>query len=123
MLPGHGGAKAGADPQRRREGDGPVSSKSPDGELEDLSAVLRNAVCACFAQNWREGRQPRIEDYLDGPEGPDQPALLRALLILELKFRVATGEQVTAEEYRQRFPLYPEVLASAMEALNASELD
>ncbi len=97
-----------------------MSGNSPGRESEDLSVVLRNAICACFAEDWKEGRQPRIEDYLDGPPGPAQAALLRALLCQEIQFRTAAGEPVSPHEFAQRFPHYAEVVASVLHASGAN---
>jgi serine/threonine protein kinase/formylglycine-generating enzyme required for sulfatase activity len=69
------------------------------------------AVSARFEQAWRDGLRPRIEDYLDGCQEPQQALLLHELVRIEVEWRTKAGEQLDAEEFRQRFPRQPEVVA------------
>jgi serine/threonine protein kinase/formylglycine-generating enzyme required for sulfatase activity len=69
------------------------------------------AASARFEQAWRDGLRPRVEDYLDGCQEPQRPLLLRELVRIEVRYRTQAGEQLHAEEFRQRFPRHPEVVA------------
>jgi hypothetical protein len=44
-----------------------------------------------------------------------RPALLRELLTVELSHRRLSGEHPEADEYRGRFPDYPEVIEETLE--------
>jgi eukaryotic-like serine/threonine-protein kinase len=81
-----------------------MSPASQDESLP-LELVLRiDAVCSRFRAAWREGPPPRIEDFLDGWAGPEQSALLRDLIEVDVDCRRRRGLPCTAEDYRGRFP-------------------
>ncbi len=75
-----------------------------------------DAACDRFEDDWRAGRRPRIEDYLDAVPEPARPALLRELLMLELAYRRLHGEEATPDEYRRRLPAHDELILAAFEA-------
>jgi hypothetical protein len=75
-------------------------SSSPSLEAEQQ--VL--AICDRFAEAWKQGRRPHIEDYLGDVAEPGRLALLGALIELDMHYRRQAGENPTAEEYRERFP-------------------
>ena len=77
------------------------SAREPDPAT---LAGLVDRACDRFEADWRAGRRPRIEEYLDGAPEPGRPALLRELVMLELDFRRRDGERPTPHEYRARFP-------------------
>jgi hypothetical protein len=72
-----------------------------------------DVTCDLFAEDWRAGRRPRIEDYL--AEAPELPCgvLLRELLALEIELRSGEPESPTPEEYQRRFPGHDELIAAA----------
>jgi eukaryotic-like serine/threonine-protein kinase len=57
-----------------------------DGLDIDLARRI-DEVCRRFAADWREGRQPRIEDYLDDVPDDGRPALRAELSVLERELR------------------------------------
>ncbi|HEY7157332.1 MAG TPA: FHA domain-containing serine/threonine-protein kinase [Gemmataceae bacterium] len=68
-------------------------------------------VCDAFEAEWRAGRQPRIEPFLERTvAGVKRVApgwyekLLRELLALEIEYRLRGGERPTLADYRERFP-------------------
>ena len=67
-------------------------------------AVEVDRLCDRFGAEWAAGRRPRAEDYLncvgDGLRAP----LLGELLRVELEHRRATGEEITQQEFLNRFP-------------------
>ncbi len=67
-----------------------------------------NDVCDRFEDAWRDGRSPRVEDFLADPAVPParRAALLGELLKLERELRQAGGEKPGASEYLARFPSY-----------------
>jgi serine/threonine protein kinase len=62
-----------------------------------------DAACDRFEAEWKAGRRPRIEDYLDAVPAPGREELLRELLVLELTYRARGREDPTPDEYRDRF--------------------
>jgi serine/threonine-protein kinase len=102
-------------------GRGVSPPEDPNPSLS-LSAHWRiDSACMRFEEMWKSGRQPRLEDFLGQGEGPEQQALLRELLLVDLHYRGRLGEKPTPEEYRARFPQAVEmidaVLAGAPEAV------
>jgi serine/threonine-protein kinase len=71
-------------------------------------------VCNRFEAAWRAGPAPRVEDFLDGWQGPERSALLCELVALDVYHRRRRGEECRMEDYRARFPaLDPSGLAKA----------
>jgi tetratricopeptide (TPR) repeat protein/tRNA A-37 threonylcarbamoyl transferase component Bud32 len=83
------------------------------GHRPDHPALRLDAACDRFEADWREGRRPRIEESLGQVPESERTELFRELLPLELEFRRDTGESPTPDEYRRRFPTYPQVVADA----------
>jgi serine/threonine protein kinase len=61
-------------------------------------------ACDRFEKAWKDGRRPRIEDYLVEVPEPDRVPLFPELLALEIELRCDGGERPTPEEYYRRFP-------------------
>ena len=79
------------------------------GSLAEFEHVVER--CDRYEAAWREGRRPRIEDYLaEAPEPERVALLLRELLALELELRSSGGERPEPQEYRQRFPGHVELI-------------
>jgi len=83
------------------EADGPTPEESPCG----YRAVPQvDTARDHFAGAWRDGRDPRIEDFVTAAEQSHRPLLLRELIALEVGLRRSHGEQPTPQEYELRFP-------------------
>src|SRR5262245_57841313 len=67
-------------------------------------------LCLRFEADWREGRQPRIKDYLGDMEEPGRSALLYHLLGLELDYRRLRNEEPAPQEYLDNFPEHVELV-------------
>ena len=79
------------------------------GSLAEFEHVVER--CDRYEAAWREGRRPRIEDYLAEALEPERAALLlRELLTLELELRSNGGERPEPQEYRERFPGHVELI-------------
>jgi serine/threonine-protein kinase len=83
-----------------------IGGDLPAGDVlrRDSSAQRIDAACDRFEVAWREGRDPRIEEWVGAAAEPDRPALLRELIALEVELRRGRGEDPAAREYRDRFP-------------------
>jgi serine/threonine protein kinase len=92
-------------------------------ESSPLSLEKRvDDACDRFEAAWRAGQRPRLEEYLADVPRPDQPALLRALLLLKIEFRSEEGDKPTSEEYEQRFPDHLELIKAVFaEALSLND--
>src|SRR5206468_2762009 len=68
------------------------------------SALLSiDRLCDEFERNSLAGRQPRIEDVLAQVPADAQAVAFRELLGIELDLQRQKGEEIKADEYRQRF--------------------
>ena len=81
----------------------------------DHPALRLDAACDRFDAAWKEGRRPRIEDYLGEATESERPQWLEALLDVELDFRRDAGEALTPDEYHRRFPGHPQLIADAFD--------
>jgi WD40 repeat protein/tRNA A-37 threonylcarbamoyl transferase component Bud32 len=80
-----------------------IESAQPNPDALSLARRV-DEVCDRFEIAWREGRQPRIEDYLGDATEPERSALLRELLLLDIHYRRQRGETPQVEDYGPRFP-------------------
>lgn len=88
----------------------------------DHQATRIAEICQQFVQAWREGKQPRIEDYLQQAPTGAHDELLEALLREEIQIRQAAGDLVRAEDYQPRFPRHFDVIARAFTTPKSSRL-
>jgi hypothetical protein len=61
-------------------------------------------ACNRFEAEWRAGRRPVIERFLDESAGPELPMLLGALIVVELEMRRERGESPARDEIRGAIP-------------------
>jgi len=87
----------------------PPNPESIDGDA--LSRLVRS--CEQFEAEWRAGRTPRIETYLEMVESSQRDRLFGELLAIEIELRVESGEKPTLEEYQARFPDRAQAVAAA----------
>ena len=96
-------------------------SPSPAGSQQPLSRRQRvDQRCDEFERLFKErlaanAQLPRIEDFLDEAAPADREHLLRELLRVELELRRAAGQPGTADNYRQRFAPYRQVIESVVD--------
>jgi tRNA A-37 threonylcarbamoyl transferase component Bud32 len=70
-----------------------------------LSMAQRvDAACHRFEKAWREGRRPRIENFLNELPPAERLALLHELIPLDIDYRRLAGEDPQPAEYHARFP-------------------
>jgi serine/threonine protein kinase len=76
-------------------------------EPDSLSLSVANRIdeaCDRFEAAWKAGRRPAIEDALAAAPETERPALLRALLALEVELRCNNGDKPAPDNYERRFP-------------------
>jgi serine/threonine-protein kinase len=77
----------------------PVSALPPPEDGKQVPLALRiDAACNRFEAAWRAGPPPRVEDFLEGWEGPERAALLRELVLLDQDYRTGPGAPSPAAE-------------------------
>jgi len=57
-----------------------------------------------FDQAWRQGLEPRLEEFLDATPAISHPGLLGELLPIELRHRSSLGQSFSRDQYLDRFP-------------------
>ena len=62
-----------------------------------------NHACNHFEQEWKNGREPKIEDLLDGVTPRARKLLLGELLPLEIAYRRSSSRPLQLEECKTRF--------------------
>jgi serine/threonine protein kinase/WD40 repeat protein len=72
--------------------------------LPPTQAWRVDAVCRRFEAKWRDGHDPRVDDFLAEADPPERAALLRELLALELELRRGHGERPSLSDYVARYP-------------------
>src|SRR5438552_11066271 len=86
---------------------GPAELAIATGEVGVLAARLVEEMTA----RWRQGEQPRAEEFLARePQLYDQPAAAVQLIYEEICLRQEHGQEVTSEEVVDRFPQWREQL-------------
>ena len=87
-------------------------SPSTKISLSDLEQI--NAICLEFESACKQGKSPRIEEYLAPTAGPQRSRLLTELLILEFDYKTRKGERIEREEYHARFSHEIDVVDAAI---------
>jgi serine/threonine protein kinase len=85
-------------------------------DLTSTAIERLDAACDGFEEAWKAGRQPRIEDVLEGVPSSARTGLLRDLLMLDLAYRQLAGERPTSGDYLVRFPDYEATIRAAFDA-------
>jgi len=73
---------------------------SPTESPSSLSRI--DAAVAQFEEEWQRGQRPSIETYL-AEAGADRHALLRELIHVELERRIKDDQQISADDYWDRY--------------------
>ena len=76
--------------------------------LETIHRV--DLLCDRFEDQFRDGKEPKIEDFLGLVSNADRPALFKELFGLELELSGRKIDQKLQEEYRRRFAEHREVV-------------
>ena len=87
-----------ADPKRD---DRPPDDTPPAAESE---ATWIDRICDAFEQAWREGKEPRIEDFLGDASEPLRTRLFEELLVSDLECQARGGRTISVNDYVSRFP-------------------
>ncbi len=70
-----------------------------------LSMAQRvDQACDQFERDYRKGQPSRIEDLLAATDEKERPAILHALLLVELELLATSGKTASLDAYRRRFP-------------------
>jgi pSer/pThr/pTyr-binding forkhead associated (FHA) protein len=86
-----------------------MTKQAPGGDAGPI-----DEVCNEFEAEWLAGRPPPIEPYLARVTPPQEDALLRELLALDVEYRLRRGERPGVGEYQRRFPAHAALVATVM---------
>jgi serine/threonine protein kinase/predicted Zn-dependent protease len=90
--------------------------RDSDESLAPEVAARINPICYRFESEWKQGRQPLIEECLSEVSRTDHDCALVELLLLELTYRERRGEKPSRADYKDRFPSREIELAFAQRA-------
>jgi len=76
-----------------------------------------DGVCDDFEKQLRQGRAPRIEDYIQELSEPHRSLVFRELLCIEVELLREKNTLPAVEEYRKRFPAFALDVDTAYAAL------
>ena len=96
------------------------SAPAPDAVSKRL-----DERCDQFEADWKMGRRPRIELYLDVAPASERREWLHELMAVELECRIVLGERPGVADYLRRVPddsktigtVFDDMLPSAWEGL------
>jgi eukaryotic-like serine/threonine-protein kinase len=75
-----------------------------------------DAVCDRFEKAWLSEQRPDLAEFVGAVPAQLRALLFRDLLSLELDYRRQRGEQTDRRAYRERFPEFEDVVATAFES-------
>ena len=81
-----------------------AESSFDSASLTPEAARHVDEICTRFERAWKRSDRPRIEDFLDISADVERSALLAELILLDLDYRRALGEDCEAGDYSERFP-------------------
>jgi len=70
-------------------------------------------ICLAFEAAWQGPLAPQIETYLNQIEEPERSTLLRELLVLDLDYRLRSGQTPTPDDYLRQLPHDSQIVAEA----------
>jgi eukaryotic-like serine/threonine-protein kinase len=76
----------------------PPQSSESDPSWQQLEETVKR-----FEADWRDGRQPVLEDYLPAGEAERWPVLVE-LVYADLEWRIKSGKPARAADYLERYP-------------------
>jgi serine/threonine protein kinase/tetratricopeptide (TPR) repeat protein len=92
-----------------------------DASLSASIIARMDDACDRFEMAWKEGMQPRIEDYLGATPDPVRSVLLHDLLEIELVYLRREGERAAPAEYWTRFPEHVDLIVEVLGGDGASD--
>jgi hypothetical protein len=79
-------------------------SDSRRGNLPDDRLLEIDQVCDVFEAAWTNGETPSVTAAIDSVGDDVRSALLEELIPIDLAYRRRLGEDVSADDYKSRFP-------------------
>jgi hypothetical protein len=100
-------------------------NRPPHGaDSPNLSAHrIIDGTCDEFESQWRQGKKPRIEEFLSAADRTVRPSMLRELILLEWELRLARHDSFGLDEYLARFPEERSVIAAAWRGVRQIPLE
>ena len=86
-----------------------------ESELSLNQRVEIDRLAEQFEREFKAGKNPRMEDYLQKQPSPSlRASLLKKLVALEIELRLAAGDEVSGAGYQERFPEAKEIIAALL---------
>ncbi len=99
-----------------------ISAESLTLEMtEPASSSDFDRLCEQFEADWKSGKQPDLETYLNRVADPQRGDLLAELLQVELWWRRDHSSPPSAEQYMQRFPDLDDAVRAAYRKFETRE--
>ncbi|HEV3024762.1 MAG TPA: serine/threonine-protein kinase, partial [Pirellulales bacterium] len=92
-----------------------------DATAESTRRQVVRRICERFADAWKGGHSPRLEDFLAEAPDDERATLFNELLRVELCHRAGSAQEPLVEEYQARFPAFADCIASALAYVSASQ--
>lgn len=86
------------------------NTQDDSSKLDAIREV--DVLCDEFESEWKQGRTPRIAEFLRRTDSDSIESLLAELVKLDLYYRELNGETPSLAEYETQFPDYKEVFRS-----------
>lgn len=86
------------------------TSRHNGSDWSPWCAARVDEACDRFEEAWRNGRPPRIEDYLANAPDDEKAMLFRELLELELELWDSCAGHLSPTPYCNRFPDFTEIV-------------
>lgn len=78
-------------------------------------------ACDQFENDWKSGKNPKIEDFISSVEKTDVRELLRSLLYIECELLQKEGRKFSADSFNSRFAKYADVVSEVLESIRRSK--
>lgn len=84
-------------------------------ELSLTELLWINEAAERFESAWRIGKQPRIEQFLEGLSHTLRAEALKILLEIEIELRESSSDPAVREDFEKRFPADLPIIKAAFQ--------
>ncbi len=99
-----------------------MTTEKPNPFSLDVARRVDEA-CDQFESDWREGKSPRIEEFLSSANQDHLAEYLKSLLQVELELLARDGAEISPESFAARFAEHADVVAEVLDAAGLSGND
>ena len=84
---------------------------NPNPSSEQRRFLELDEICNQFEQSWQQDQQPSLAESLAQVAESDQQKLLGDLMLIDLRYRLERGKQLTMAQYQQQLPAHAEAIS------------